>query len=356
MNKRFVIIIVLAFLFVRASAQSDFVKGYVLVTEKDTLKGEIDNVSYFSNSQYCDFRYNESDPVKRFYPQKIFGYRFNNGKYYVSREISINDTITQVFMEYLVHGRLDLYFFQDRGNYNHYYISKDSLNLSELVHVKEYVEKDGTQMLHETRPYVGLLTYFTSDCEAIKKDISGLKELYQPNLITIAEKYHNLTCPGQKCIVYEKKLPRKMKFNIYGGSVYYLPYRYYGDLYGEDKTKRFTQSDYGFNFLFQYTQRSEKVYLGIGLIRATGLEGLIMNGYQIPLSINYLNPRKGLSPIISFELDANTVAASQALRAGFKYQINKTALYLTGSLNTSTEIFVKLIATSVNFGLMVDLN
>jgi hypothetical protein len=64
-------------------------------------------------------------------------------------------------------------------------------------------------MLHETRPYFGLLTYFTADCAAMKKDIKGLNELGHKKLISFAEKYHNLTCPDQKCIVYEKNSPEK---------------------------------------------------------------------------------------------------------------------------------------------------
>jgi hypothetical protein len=108
------------------------------------------------------------------------------------------------------------------------------------------------------------------------------------------------------------------------------------------------------NFLFQYTQRSEKIYLGLGVYRAKGFEGVIADGCQIPFSINYLNPRKGFSPVISYELDLNYIAVAQALRAGLKYQMNNTAVFLTGSLNTA--FLIKAYATSVNFGLTFDLN
>jgi hypothetical protein len=324
--------------------------GYVLVSEKDTLFGQLDNKNYSSNSQFCDFRHSATDSAVRFYPEKIFGYRFNNGKYYISRNIKIEDDTVRVFVEYLIHGKLNVYFFQDKVDKNHYFISKDMQPLSELIHIKENIEKDGIQMLNETRPYIGILTYYTADCPAMKNDIIRLIEPDHKNLISFAEKYHNLTCIGQKCVVYEKKLSRKVKLNVYGGSIFYLPFYFFG--YESGQTNIYPV--YGVNFLFQYTQRSERVYLGIGLYRVKGFDGLILNGCQIPFSINYLNPKMGLSPVISYEFDLNTVATAQALRAGLKYQMKKTAVFLTGSLNTV--YLVKVYAANVNLGFTFDLN
>jgi hypothetical protein len=350
MNSKFVLIIFLVFTVNQIKAQNNFNDGYLLVSEKDTLFGQINNKNYYSNSQFCEFRYTISDSARRFYPEKIFGYRFKNGKYYVSRDIKIQDDTVRVFVEFLIHGKLDLYFFQDNGNNNHYYISKNMQPLNELIHIKEYIEKDSMQMLHETRPYFGLLTYFTADCAAMKNDIKGLNELGHKKLISFVEKYHNLTCPDQNCVDYEKKLSRKVKINVYGGSIFYLPYY----LFGYESGQNNIDPDYGFNVLFQYTQRSEKIYLGIGLYRVKRFEGLIANGYQIPFSINYLNPRKGISPVVSYEFDLNTIAVAQAIRAGLKYQMKNTALFLTGSLNTA--LLVKAYATSINLGLTFDLN
>jgi hypothetical protein len=350
MNRKFVLIVLLIFSINHIKAQTNFIDGYVLVTEKDTLFGQIDNKNYYSNSQYCDFRHSPADPVVTFDPQKTFGYRFNKGKYYVSRDIKTEDGFARVFVEYLIHGILDVYFYQDKGNYNHYYISKDQQPLNELIHIKEYVEKDGLQMLHETRPYTGLLSWFTADCSAMQKDIENIKVLDHTKLISFAEKYHKLTCHDQKCVVYEKKLSRKIKINVYGGSTFYLPYYLYG--YKSDHNS--IDPVYGMNFLFQYTQRSEKIYLGLGVYRAKGFEGIIADGCQIPFSINYLNPRKGLSPVISYELDLNSIAIAQAVRAGVKYQMKSTSVFLTGSLNTA--FLIKAYASSVNIGLTFDLN
>jgi hypothetical protein len=350
MNSKFVIITLLVFSFNQIKAQTNFIDGYVLVTEKDTLFGQIDNKNYYSNSQFCDFRHSPADPAVRFDPQKTFGYRFKDGKYYVARDITTEDGLVRVFVEYLIHGNIDVYFYQDNGNNNHYYISKDQQSLNELIHIKEYIEKDGQKMLHETRPYTGLLTWFTADCIAMQKDIKSIKVLDHTKLISFAEKYHKLTCTDQKCIVYEKKISRKVKFNVYGGSTFYLPYYLYGyksDLNGIDPV-------YGLNILFQYTQRSEKIYLGLGVYRAKGFEGIIADGCQIPFSINYLNPRKGLSPVISYEIDLNFIAVAQAVRAGLKYQMKNTAVFLTGSLNTA--FLIKAYATSVNLGLTFDMN
>lgn len=330
------------------NAQSEFMEGYVLTSPSDTLFGVIDNKSYNNNSQYCDFRNAGTDFVTRFYPDQIYGYRFKNGKYYISKLIKTENRQVRLFVEYLVHGKLDLYYFQDDRNLNHYFVSKDTLQPSELIDHKENLERNGAQLVQERRSYIGLLNYFTSDCEAIRNDIIKLNGLDHRRLISLAEKYHNLTCKDEKCIIYEKKLSRKLKFNVYGGSLFYLP----AYTEGSSLTKK-AYPEYGFNILFQYTQRSEKIYLGLGLSRVKGFEGLLFNGFQVPFSINYMNPVMGLSPIVSYEFDVSSVAVIQTLKAGIKYQMKHTSVFLTGNMYTA--LVVKPFATSLNFGLNIDL-
>jgi hypothetical protein len=343
--KKYILFCVLMSLFYNEiQAQSNFLEGYLLISEKDTLYGKIDNKEYYDNSQFCDFKDVKTDSVFRYYPEKIYGYRFKNGKYYVSKTIKIDNKQIRLFLEYLIHGNLDVYFYLDRTKQGHYFASKDSLPINELKYSENEINIDGRQMLQTIKGYMGILSFYTQDCQLIKKDIPKLNKLDHKKLINFAEKYHNLTCKDEKCIIYEKKLPRKVKFNVSGGPSYY-----FSDDFDLNHT---TNPSYGFNLLFQQSQKSEKIYLGIGLYRAIGLKG-VLKGYQIPLSINYISPRIGFSPIISYEFDLNFGFIVQALKLGINYQMKNMSVFL--NTDVKTVFIIKPYASSVNLGLNIDL-
>lgn len=341
---------VLFFLFVLFScqvinAQTNYLDGYILLNEKDTVFGKIDNRAYSDNSLYCDFKKSETDSVTRYYPGEIYGYRFVNGKYYISKDVEIDNKQVRLFFEYLINGNLDIYFFMDEANKGRYFASKESLPLKELKYSEKTTMIDGKLMLDVSKEYVGLLTYFTMDCEKIRSEIPKMNEVDHKKLIRFAEKYHSLTCKDGNCIIYEKQLSRKIKVNAVGGSSYF-----FNDLYD---TNGKVHSSYGFSVLFQQYQKSEKVYLGIGLYRMSGLDALLVDGYQIPVSISYFNPRMGLSPYASYDLDLNYGFIVQALKLGLNYQMKKMSILLYGDFKTL--VLIKPFGTSINFGFSYDL-
>ena len=70
-------------------AQGNYVPGYIITNNNDSISGLIDFKPDKQNSQYCRFRLSETEPEQIFYPGDISRYRFiNEGKYYVSHEIT----------------------------------------------------------------------------------------------------------------------------------------------------------------------------------------------------------------------------------------------------------------------------
>lgn len=341
--KRLLIIIFVSYAFMvqDANGQSDFQKGYIITQEYDTIIGEIDNRNYYSNSQFCDFRKIKTDSIIRYYPDNLTGYRFTDGKYYVSKEVKDK----RVFMEYLINGKLDVYYYQDEFGTDHFYASKDTSSIRELTYNKGIKVIDGEQMYYELKPYVWLLTYFTSDCPKIKEEILKLNEPNHNNLINFAQKYHNLTCLDDKCIIYEKKIPRKIKFRIEGGPNYFFS-NVTADL------ARKLYPSYGFNVLFQQSNKNERLYLGIGVTRE-GKTDNVNNVIRIPLSINYIHPKQGFSPLLAYEFDLEYLGSLQALKIGMNYKIRKISLFINGAVQTI--FFFEPYAVSANFGLMFDL-
>jgi hypothetical protein len=342
----FLILSLAAAIFQKTQAQSNYLNGYILKSEKDTIFGIIENKNYFDNSKFCDFKTSNAESITRFYPENTYGYRFSNGKYYVSKNVDLDGKQVKLFMEYLIHGKLDIYFVQDIKNFNHYFASKDSLPLIELKYSEQTITDDGVQKIRESKQYIGLLNYFTGDCPSIKDEIPKLNEPDHKKLIHFAEKYHNLTCTDEKCIVYEKKLPRKIKLNIGGGQTY---------LYSNNDfvLKQGFVPDYGFNLLFQQSQRNEGVYLGIGLYRLPGFNGILIDDFQIPLSVNYYKIKMGFSPLLTYEFDLNGAFVVQALKLGLNYQLKSISFFLLADIKTLA--IIKPYGTSINVGLNFDL-
>lgn len=350
MNRRCCIIWGFVFLTVQiVHAQSNFQKGFIIKAESDTIYGEIDNKTYFENAQFCDFKSLETNSITRYYPQDLIGYRFIDGKYYISKEVEG----AQIFVEYLIDGKLDIYFYQDKKTVNHYYAANDSLPLKELKYRKGIKDYDGKKMGYKSEQYKNLLNYYISDYPELKNKLVRMNKPNHKNLIAFAEEYHHLTCKDEKCIIYEKKMPRAIKLNITGGPNFYFPN-------GNTEAVQKIYPAFGFNMLFQHSQRRENLYVGIGL-NYEGFERKVsdeevndkISFLRIPLSFYYIKPIPGIHPFFAYEVDINSFFATQAIKAGLKYPVNKVSFALTADVKTVT--FVIPYSSSINFGMLFDL-
>lgn len=344
-----IILTISILLFQEIKAQTNFQEGYILISEFDTLYGKIDTKDYFQNSEYCDFIRTNSQDVVRYYPDKIYGYRFVDGKFYVSKNIEFENKQSVLFLEYLLKGKLNLFYFQDKGLNPHFYVTKDTIPLQELKYNKGIKEVDGILVFYKQKQYTGVLSYLTSDCPEIKDEIAKLDEPGQAKLIKLAKKYNNLVCPDESCILYDKKIPKKIKLGAYIGSQVLFRDDYpinNINLRGE------IFPSYSFNILFQQAQRLENMYIGIGFTYVPKIDS-ITNFYRIPLSLTFLNSKKTFSPIFSLEFDINKIFMTQALVAGLKYQRKKLAFTLNAKLNT---VFLVIpYGATLNLGIIFDL-
>lgn len=329
-------------------AQTDFRKGYVLLTQSDTLFGKIGNKDYYQNSRFCDFIGQNSKDVVRYLPCQIYGYRFDNGKYYIAKTITTDSNQVSLFLEYLINGKLNIFYSQDKGFSPHFYASKDTISIRELKYSQGIKQFDGKQMFYEGRQYAGVLSYLTSDCPQIASDIQKLEQPDQKNLIKIAGKYHSLVCPDQRCEVYNKKIPSKIRIGSH-----YAVNRFFGmitdDLLNNLKGEFYSQV--GIDFYLQQAQRLENIYLGIGY-RKVIEDDPDNNYFLIPLSINYFSSKDGISPLFSYEFELNYLFL-QTIKTGIQYKIKRINLSLYGELDTM--LFVFPYGAALNCGISFDL-
>lgn len=227
-------------------AQSDFYEGYVIKNNYDTIHGLLKLQERVQNGRECVFMKDpDSDPVK-YLPSEILGYRFINGKYYVSETVSFpidsektnkldpvvfdrkndtfysNDSIQAeilpdnegrqvlikklVFLEFLIKGNLDVYLYFENKTTPLYFIKKDKDSLIHLKNTTGIIKNQWNDDYSiEKKEYIGILNYFLNDCEGIQSKVAGVN-LTNESLIKIARYYHDNTCSNTSdpCIIFEK--------------------------------------------------------------------------------------------------------------------------------------------------------
>jgi hypothetical protein len=151
-------------------SQSDFRPGYILTLNSDTLYGKIDFRGAIYNARHCNFIDNKGQQSNDYLPGQIKCYRFINDKYYISKMIKDSLGRHQVFLEFLVHGMADLFYYKnDMGD--RFFIQKGSDTLIELSNDEKLVKISGSEYFKKSNEYVGALKICFYDCQKIQDEI-----------------------------------------------------------------------------------------------------------------------------------------------------------------------------------------
>lgn len=196
----------------QVSAQSDFRNGYYITLQNDTVYGLIDYRGEVKNAQTCIYKKDNVTEQLKFNPGEINAYRFTDGKFYISRQIKTGDIERTVFLEFLVDGITNLYFFRDINNYIYFLEDKNGkmLELSNET-ITDNVEGKG-KVQRNTNRHIGILKATFADCKEIQPQINNVS-LGHKSLIKLTKNYHNYVCNDQTCIVYEKTVqPVEVRF------------------------------------------------------------------------------------------------------------------------------------------------
>ncbi|MFB6319991.1 hypothetical protein [Saccharicrinis sp. FJH54] len=336
-------------------AQNDFRPGYVLKHSGDTLQGRIDYRGDFLMGSICTFK-GSDHVVRKFMPEDIIGFRFHNGKYFVSRKVGNK----KVFLEYLIKGKVDVYYLRDKTG-DHYFLDKEGIGLSELKFDEGIEMINNKKVWHKSTIHIGYLKYYMQDAPQIEPRILSVEKPEHQSLIKLAEAYHNAVCDDEKCIVYETKIP-VLKISVapfagvtkYGGSEGISP-------------------EYGSYFYFSLPRANDKLSVKTGITGSRiNTETQTIGIVKIPLQLQYLYPSEHVQPMASagynlVSLDYENyhdLQHTMGLNLGVKFNINKTiGLYTTvnteftpfGFTILNEDIKFKLIAYSAVFGLHFNL-
>ncbi len=191
------------------NAQTDFRPGYIINLNGDTIYGKINYQGNLLMGTLCKFRDKENIELK-YLPNEITAFRFIDSKYYVSRVINE----TPVFLEYLIKGKVNIYYMRD-NNGDHYYLDKEGFQLAEITYKEGFKTINDNTILYRSKEHIELLNTYMQDAPEFQSRIQSIKKPEHKSLIKLAADYHTAVCDGEKCIIYEKKQPF-IKVNLEG--------------------------------------------------------------------------------------------------------------------------------------------
>lgn len=200
----------LIFISISVHAQS-FRSGYIIANQGDTIDGFIKYTGGNRSSQICIFKQTSDASEEKYKPNEIQGYRLDEGKYFISKNVDS----TFIFMEYLIWGEANVFFYSDK-NGSHYFIETRESGLVELSAAPRITQTDdGIYELPAL--YKGKLISTLSDYDEIGSKAQNT-ELNHKSLIKLAKDYHNYICDTVECIIFESKVkPTKWSFGFTSG-------------------------------------------------------------------------------------------------------------------------------------------
>ena len=317
------------------NAQQDFRPGYIITRDMDTLYGEIDYRGDILMSTTCRFKAPETKKIKTYTPDDLFGFRFTDSKYYVAETL---ETGERLFLQYLVNGKLSVFYYRDKEGKDHYLINKMGLPLRELPYSEGIISrKDGNDLFKQSYFHMGLLKVYTRDAPEIQKEILRIKKPDSRNLIKLAEDYQKRVCNNKVCIIYEKKQPfLSVSADLFYGITNFRFLKGYSNAIGT-------------NIYFWMPRANDKIFLKTG-IAYEQIEwlGSSIGIYKIPFQIMYVYSMKIIKPkaaiganFVTSNINYEFIYSSLNLDAGFNVE-------LTNWLSLSTSFGADFVPLSLS--------
>jgi archaellin len=157
-------------------------------------------------------------PVIIYRPNEIMGFRLNEGKYFQSKNINLNGEKHEVFLEFIIKGKANIYYFRDSND--HYFIETESVELLELTERSVVVNGDYSSFELPKR-HKSKLKAILSDCPAIYPQIESVS-LNHNSLKELARNYHYEICSTEDCVIFERpKTKTKIHLVALAGAGHY---------------------------------------------------------------------------------------------------------------------------------------
>lgn len=198
-------------------SQENYMAGYVIKTNNDTLSGYIDYRDWRYNPNKIKFKNSpESSPIE-FTPTDIIEFKVANEIYVaavVETEISPNQTNNlnedpnlhivkdTTFLQTFFKANKSLYYYKNSQGKENFYIKQGS-NFELLIYKKYLAKNNGKDVVTENKKYIGQLTLYLKDCATINSVLNNTT-YQEKSLIKLFQYYYN-------CSSSEVSFQRKIK-------------------------------------------------------------------------------------------------------------------------------------------------
>jgi hypothetical protein len=227
-TKRILLSVILFLIFQATFSQDNYLSGFVIQLNGDTLKGFIDYRNWEKNPNKISFKEKMTDKKIDYHPLEIKEFSVSDDKYegaVVKTELSplnVSDLTTDedlkfktdtIFLQTIIKGKKCLYFYHDKSGKNQFYIKNDTV--FELLVYKKYIsEINGMKLIEENKIYISQLKNYFNEFTPIIPNIDAVN--YQKKkLIEIFHSYYN---SSKSKVEYEKKTESiKIEMGVLGG-------------------------------------------------------------------------------------------------------------------------------------------
>jgi hypothetical protein len=187
--ERTALTILVLFLFQTSFCQENYLPGYIIRLQGDTLRGYIDYRNWDRNPDNISFKTTPGDKNLHYTPMDIKAFGVLDEIYesaIMETEVSPTDTkelryekeldilMDTAFLQAVVKGVKSLYYFKNRLGKEQFYIRKDSSYVL-LVNKKYLKDQDGQTGIAENKKYIGQLMLYLADCPAIQQKSKNLE-------------------------------------------------------------------------------------------------------------------------------------------------------------------------------------
>lgn len=310
MKKRLLFNLLFIFSIGSIYAQSDYREGYIINFSNDTISGYINYKWNIKSLKKINFKSDLDSKAEYYSPEEIKSFRFSDANLYVSMEVEIDGNIRKYFIEQLIDGIVDVFYYS-ANNESFFLIRNAKGKIFELKNSRVEIQTEYGAYSKYKKEYAQVLRYLFQDSPTTLGKVENL-QLNPNSMIDIARDYHNDVCTEYECVIYAKNKTRvNFDFGLYTGfsiSSFSLESEFFNGMNND-----FSNSNdllFGLFLNVMDPNISERFSLQLDLIFQNG-KYVFDSSYfdlsymKVPFSIKYTYPVKKIKPSLQLGIAYN---------------------------------------------------
>ena len=347
--ERIILIIFGIVLFQTSFSQENYLPGYIIKLNGDTLRGFIDYRYWERNPDKISFQEKQISNKVNYNPMDIKGFCVLDEIYesaIIKTEISPNNTkelkqydeelkfeVDTTFLQTMIQGVKNLYFYKNKYGKEQFYIRQDSsfellIYKRYLTQVKNHLDpRFSEHVINENKRYLGQLLLYFQDCPTIQTKLRDT-EYKKKSMENLFQYYYNCT---KSEIKFQKKTEKtSIEIGILAG-ISSTSLKFKGETKGYLVNAGYNQS----------VNLSAGLFADVSLSRHQGkwsiYNELIFTSYKVNgRFVNYLDEEK--YTIYNTTIELSYLKMNNMMR--FKYPIGNISVYANAGISNGFAINV----------------